>query len=208
MTTARERYEAKTRVVTFRVSRELYDELEKTRTQSKLSFADMIKLGAGIAQDEVRAKLGESANLKGRLRELRQTIEAERKSLSEIIKKERTERLAKLAKEIQVLRLFDLGWSIQEVSNKLGITDKESYDRFKEWGKLRNEKQATKDELVRRCLGHHIYWLQEQIAFHAVGKNLIEAKQQLAHCWSLQNDLSRLSVEERTFLLSEYSRFV
>ena len=44
--------------------------------------------------EEIRAKLEESANLKGRLRELRQTIEAERKSLSEAIKEERAERLA------------------------------------------------------------------------------------------------------------------
>ena len=45
MTTARERYEAKTSVVTFRVPKELYDELEKVKKETGLSFTDLIKLG-------------------------------------------------------------------------------------------------------------------------------------------------------------------
>jgi len=77
MSTARERYEAKTKVVTFRVNHELYDELKKLKAKSGLSFADLVKLGAGIAREEIEDKIEEIRNLQGRLEQLRETVQAE-----------------------------------------------------------------------------------------------------------------------------------
>jgi hypothetical protein len=45
MTTARERYEKKTKVVTFRVSQEMAREIAEMKTNTGLSNADLIKLG-------------------------------------------------------------------------------------------------------------------------------------------------------------------
>ena len=63
MTTDKKRYEQKTKVVTFRVSNEIYDQIEDAKAKTGLSNADLIKLGAGIAQEEIKAKLAELSGL-------------------------------------------------------------------------------------------------------------------------------------------------
>jgi len=63
MTTARERYEKKTKVVTFRVHQEVYDQIEEIKAKTMLSNADLMKLGAGIAQGEIKAKLADISGL-------------------------------------------------------------------------------------------------------------------------------------------------
>ena len=100
MTTARERYEAKTKVVTFRVSHELYDDLEEIRGKADLSFADLIKLGAGIAREEIEKKLSEVSELQDQLAELRKTIRQDQKTLESFIETTRKEQLAKLERRL------------------------------------------------------------------------------------------------------------
>jgi hypothetical protein len=112
---------------------------------------------------------------------------------------------SKLEQEIQILKLFDLGWTTQEVSFKLDISNKESYERFKEWGKLRRQRQAVQHELVKRCLQRHICSLQEHVHWRATKSSLDEAKSQLERCRSLMSDPSKLTEAERTFLITEYS---
>src|SRR4030067_2805839 len=101
MSTARERYEAKTRVVTFRVSQELYGDLEEIRKEANLSFADLIKLGAGIAREEIEKKLSEITKLQTQLTELRITIRQEKKTTEAFIETTRKEQFAKLERQCQ-----------------------------------------------------------------------------------------------------------
>ena len=208
MTTARERYEAKTRVVTFRVTRELYDEIQKLKADSGLSFADLIKLGAGKIEAKIEAKADEASELKDKLAELNEAIEAAQRKLSEIGQKERQVQLARLAKETEMFRLFDLGWTVREVSLKLSISDKESYGRFKEWGQIRKQRRVVQGELVRRCLQKHIGWLQEQILWRATGKDLAEAKEQMDYCQNLLSHPSNIDEGERAFLIGKYSYLI
>jgi len=51
------RYEAKTKVVTFRVAKEEYQQLEEVKMNTGLSNADLIMLGAGIAREKREARL-------------------------------------------------------------------------------------------------------------------------------------------------------
>jgi vacuolar-type H+-ATPase subunit I/STV1 len=74
MTTARERYEAKTRVVTFRVSQKEYQQLEEVKAKTGQSNADLIILGAGIAREKRKAKLTEASELENRLAQLKAAI--------------------------------------------------------------------------------------------------------------------------------------
>jgi len=108
MSTARERYESKTRVVTFRVSNELYKELEIIREDAELSFADLIKLGAGIAQEEINEKLEEVNYLQDKIYELKQTIKQEQEKLNSFIETAREKVLAKLEKQYNVYTLFSI----------------------------------------------------------------------------------------------------
>jgi len=75
MTRARERYEAKTRVVTFRVTKEVFNQIEEVKAAGGLSYGDLIKLGAGIASEEIRAKIAEASGLEARLSQLKAAIE-------------------------------------------------------------------------------------------------------------------------------------
>jgi predicted RNase H-like nuclease (RuvC/YqgF family) len=208
MTTARERYEAKTRVVTFRVQQELYDELMKIKTETGLSFADLVKLGAGITRDEIAGKIAETSNLQGKLEELKQAVQTEKQMVADTAAKERQEQLAKLEHEIQAFRLFDLGWSIEEAGFKLGMTQAEISQHFKVWSEMRGEREKVQVELLKKFLRSHITVLQEQILWRATGSALQESKIQLEHSRRMFNDPSRLTEEERDFLLTEYSYLV
>ncbi len=208
MTTARERYEAKTRVVTFRVQQELYDELMKIKTETGLSFADLVKLGAGITRDEIAAKITETSNLQKKLEELRAVVQAEKQLVADTAAKERQEQLGRLKHEIEVFRLFDLGWSIEEARFKLGMTQAEISQHFKVWSEMRGEKEKVQVELLKKYLRRHITVLQEQILWRATGSALQESKIQLEHSRRMFNDPSRLTEEERDFLLTEYSYLV
>ena len=208
MTTARERYEAKTRVVTFRVRQQLYDELMKIKGETGLSFADLVKLGAGITRDEIAAKIDETSNLQRKLEELRAVVQAEKQMVADTAAKERQEQLGRLKHEIQVFRFFDLGWSIEEVRFKLGMTQAEISQHFKVWSEMRGEKERVQVELLKKYLRRHITVLQEQILWRATGSALQESKIQLEHSRRMFNDPSRLTEEERDFLLTEYSYLV
>ena len=212
MTTARERYEARTKVVTFRVSEELYEDLERIRNEAGLSFADLIKLGAGIAREKIEQKLAEISHLKAQLTELRKSIRNEQKTLTESIDKEKKEKIAKLEHDYLIYQLFDTGWSTEEVRFRQRITDKEAYEYFNTWGKLRKRQQAVHNELLKRCLKKHISCLDEQIMWARFRgckpTELKEPQEQLEHCRRRLSDLSKLSKEEESFLISEYSHLV
>ena len=74
MKTAREPHEKKTKVVSSRVANEIYDQIEDTKAKTGLSNADLIMLGAGIAQEEIKAKLAELSGLDRKLAQLKVAI--------------------------------------------------------------------------------------------------------------------------------------
>ncbi len=73
--------------------------LRMSRQKARYPFADLIKLGAGIADSEIKAKLAETSNLKTKLTELRVAVQTEKKRLAEITQKERQEQFASLELE-------------------------------------------------------------------------------------------------------------
>jgi len=107
MNTARERYEAKTKVVTFRVSQELYAVLKRVQAESRLSFADLVKLGAGITREEIEDRIEEINNLQGRLKQLREEEQAGKQTVAEMIEKEKQVQHQKLERELEIFQLFD-----------------------------------------------------------------------------------------------------
>jgi hypothetical protein len=162
MTTARERYEAKTKVVTFRVHQEVFDQLEQVKTRTGLSFGDLVKLGAGIAQEEIKAKLAVVSGLEDRLAELSGSVKQEQQGLSEFLDEEQRRRLEELDTEVKAFRLFDRRWTVEEASCKLSIPQATAYHHFEEWAKERKDKRAIQRELLRKCLKKHIDRLKGQ----------------------------------------------
>ena len=211
MTTARERYEKKTRVVTFRVHQEEYEQVEEVKARTGLSNADLIKLGAGIAQDEIKAKLANISGLKDRLAELMASVRQEEQRLRESLDKERGRRLKELDTEMKAFRLFDRGWRVETVSYELGIPQATAHYYFEEWSKERKDKQAAERELLKRCLKKHIDRLEKQrlwaslIPGRASKEDLGTLQKQIDDCWRLLSVPEQMSKEDREFLIAEYS---
>ena len=208
MNTARERYEAKTKVVTFRVSQELYAELKRVQAESGLSFADLVKLGAGITQEEIEDKIEEINNLQGRLKQLREDEQAEKQTVADMIEKEKQAQHQKLERELEIFRLFDLGWSIEEVDYKLRLGRREVSKYFDEWAEKRGEREKLHEELLKKCLYNYILSLQENIRYRLVGHATEEAKQQLEYYRRMLANPSKLTEEEKTLLIADYSYFL
>lgn len=208
METARKRYEAKTKVVTFRVSQELYAELKRVQAQSGLSFADLIKLGAGIAREEIEDRIEEINNLQGRLKQLREEEQAGKQKVAEMIEKEKQVQHKKLEREIEIFRLFDLGWSIEEVDFKLRLGRREVSKYFNEWAEMRGEREKLQAELLKKCLHNYILSLKENIQYRLVGRATEEAKRQLEYYRRMLTNPTELTEEEKTLLIADYSYFL
>jgi len=211
MTTARQRYEQKTKVVTFRVRQELFDQLEEVKAGTGLSNTDLIKLGAGIAQEEIKAKLADISGLESRLAELKSSVEQEQQRLSKSLNEERKRRLKELDTEIKAFKLFDRGWRVETVSYKLGIPQATARHYFKEWSKERKDKQAAEMELLSRCLKKHIDRLDEQRVWagfrygRSAKEDVERLQKQIDDCWRLLSTPEQMGREDREFLIAEYS---
>ncbi len=208
MSTARERYEAKTKVVTFRVSNELYEELEDIREDADLSFADLIKLGAGIAREEIDEKLDEIDELKDKIDELRETVKTEQKQLDYYKETAQKEMMNNLEKQYKIYTLFDVGYSTDEVRFKLKLGSSEVFKHFKEWTELRGERKKLQIELLRKCLNNYLVSVRENIRYRLSGRRAEEAKQYLDYYQAKLADPSKLTKNEKTFLINNYSYFL
>lgn len=210
MTKARQRYEAKTRVVTFRVHQEMYSELEEVKGRCGLSYSDLIKLGAGIAQEEIKAKLADLSGLRHRVAELKASVEEERQRLNESLEEERRRRLEELDVEIAAYKLFDRGRRIETVGHKLKIPLARIRHYFDEWAEERNDKEAAERELVKRCLKEHIDRLEEDRLWDGVMRRaskgeLAVLQRGIDDCWRLLSVPEQMRREDREFLIAKYS---
>lgn len=211
MTTARERYEQKTKVVTFRVSLKDYNYLEEIKTKGGLSNSDLIKLGAGIAQEEINAKLAELSGLEDRLAELKASVREEQHRLSESLDEERRHQLEELATEMKAFKLFEQEWSPEEVAERLGLPKATAFDYLENWAKGKKDKQITERILLVKCLQKHIRHVQEQIRWYHLfpwqyNENLLnELEEQMEGLQQLLVDPSKISKGDKQWLLTEYS---
>ena len=208
MKTASEHHEKKTKVVTFRVANQIYDQIEDTKAKTGLSNADLIMRGAGICQEEIKAKLAELSGLDRRLAQLKVAIRQTQQELDRVIAQERKRRLAELDIEIEVFKLFDQGWTLVPVSFKMGIPRETAYRYFQEWGDVRNNKQAVEQELLRECLTKHLdvlkqrrYWGQLPPGYP---EYLEEVQEEIDYYEHLQSP-SEIDDVRKAFLLAEYS---
>ena len=202
MTTARQRYDQKTKVVTFRVSLEDYDHLEGIKAEGGLSYSDLIKLGANIASEEVKGKLEKVRGMEDKLAKLRMFVEGEERKLSESLDAERRRRREDLDTEIEAFKLFDRRWRIQIVSSKLDISEKRACHYFDQWVDERKDKEVAKKELLRRCLKEHITYLTSQgLSYNADKESLTK---RIDYCQCLMSTPDQMSQDDQEFLIARY----
>ena len=210
MGTARERYEAKTKVVTFRVDWELFHRLEEVRAKTGFSYGNLVKLGAGIADEEITRRLAEVSGLENKLAELKKAIRQAQQNLESCVAEEKRRRLAELDMEMEAFKLFDLGWRLDEVSLKLGINHDTAYHYFQNWSEIRNEKQAMEREFLSECLRKHLdvlkqrrYWCR---LLPGYSKQLEGVQEEMDYCQHLLEAPSEIDDDWKAFLRAEYSR--
>jgi hypothetical protein len=211
MTTARQRYEQRTKVITFRIGKEDSDKLEAVRAKAELSYADLIKLGGGIAQEEITAKLAQISGLESRLAELSSAIEQKEAEINQFLDEERARRLGELDREMNAFRLFEQGWSPEAVAEKLSLAKKTASDYLENWAKGKKDKQLVEQMLVVKCLQEHRRYVQGQIRWCRLfpwqyNENQVnELEEQLESLQQLLGDPSKISQDNKQWLLAEYS---
>ena len=209
MKMAREPHEKKTKVVSSRVANEIYDQIEDAKAETGLSNADLMMRGAGIAQEEIKAKLSKASGLDRRLAQLKMAIRQTQQELDRVIAQERKRRLAELDTEIEVFKLFDQRWALEEVSFKIGIPYETAYSYFQKWGDARNNKQAVERELLRKCLMKHLAVLKERRYWGQLPPGYpeyLEEVQEDIDCYEyLLQSPSEIDDVKKAFLLAEYS---
>ena len=210
MTGARQRYEEKTRVVTFRVNLEVYDELEEIRSKGGLSYADLIKAGAGIAGQEITAKLAQISGLESRLAELSNAVKEKEEELRRLVHEERVCRLQQLDTEMRAFKLFDCRWTVEQIKFKLGISHREVIQYFQQWVEERNDGRAVRREMLLQCLKEHIKELKSSKSWARILSSTPpgaaeDLDRQIGHYQNLLSAPSRINKAERGFLLAEYS---
>jgi hypothetical protein len=210
MTTARERYEKKTKVITFRVSQEMAQEIAETKVQTGLSNADLIKLGADIAREEIKAKLTKVTGLEARLAEVEASLLQEEQTLSEFLTAEKERRMKELDTDMEALHLFDQDWKVEEVSIKLGISQKTACRYFDKWADIRQDREAIQRELVRRCLLKHIEMLKSRRSWATIlsdysDEDRQEIEEAIETCQRLLSNLDHINQADKEYLIGEYS---
>lgn len=210
MTTARERYEGKTKVVTFRVDQEVFRQLEEVKAKSKLSYADLVKLGADISAAEIKSKMEERTCLEGKLAELKASIDQRRQEVDAFVAEEIKRRLADLDSEMQVYGLLDEGLSLEAVSYKLNIPLAKVLSCFQQLAKRREDKEGAERELLRACIRLHLENLRERrlaLVFRPPGyeQTQKQLEGEIAWCEHLLNFPHESDPESKEFLLARYS---
>jgi hypothetical protein len=208
---AQERYSQKTRTVSFRVPNELYDELEAIKAKNNLSYADFVKIGAGVCKREMQAKLKKIGGLENRIA----TLEGREKQLKleseQFLGEERRRRLKELDIELGSYKLFDRGWKPEAVSEKLGIERQAATHYFEEWQRDRLDRVAREKLQLERCLQEHINRLRRDIAWYQIwpdsfgGIKLEQLQSELNYATQFVGKLSRMPKAYRSSLISRYS---
>ena len=88
------------------------------------------------------------------------------------------------------------------------ISKTEASRHFKEWAKLRGEREKLQTELLKKCLQNYIASLREYIRYRATGRALEEAEQRLEHSRHMLIDPSKLTEYEKALLITDYSYFL
>jgi len=213
MANARERYDRKTKVVTFRVSLEVFRELEEIKAKGGLSYADLVKAGAGIAGEEVMGKLGRVSGLESRLAALVSAVKEKEEELGKFIDEERARRLRQLDSEMAAFKLFDRRWTTEQVRFKLGISRREALRYFRQWAEEHRDSRAIKREMLRQCLKEHVRKLKNDRSWARLWPStpqeaVDEMDRQIEHYQRLLGAPSKLSKAERQYLLAQYSATV
>lgn len=207
MTTARQRYEAKTKVVSCRVQLEEYDQLEEIKVKTGLSNGDLLKRGAGIAKDELGNKLAQKSGLEAELTKLRATIEEERQRLDE----QRQSSLDRLAIDMKALRLFSVGSGVEEVALKLGVSEETARKLFGEWAGIMQDREAASRELLKSYLKKHLGRLKNKRMWANVmpssytDEDRQQIEEQIEYCQYLLSHPSEITKEWDEFLTGQYS---
>ena len=201
------------KVVTFRVPREVFEQLEQVKRASGLSFGDLVKLGAQIADEQVKAKLAEITGLEDRLTELSASAEEEQERLEELLAEERERRFRELDTQIEALKLLDRGWSTEEVGFKLGLTAATLLQYLQEWRQERKDRPVIRRELLKACLRSHIDKLKKSLSWvnilpSAPEGRAEELETQIVDYQHLLATPSRITKWDKEFLLAEYSAIV
>ncbi len=201
----------KTKVISFRVPQEEYEIIEAYKLKNGLSNADVMRKGVGIGQEEIRARQAEVTALEKRASELKVSIVQMERDPDKAVAEEKKQRIVELNRELETIRLFEMGWSVEVVSFKMGISHQRAFYYLEQWDATQGGRQAFERELLRECLRLHIHKLERQrseclVFSKGSEETLGDLDETIIRCQRLLQHPSEIDDDSKAFLLAEYSR--
>jgi vacuolar-type H+-ATPase subunit I/STV1 len=201
----------KTKVISFRVPEEEYAIIEAYKLKNGLSNADVMRKGVGIGQEEIRARQAEVTALEKRASELKVSIVQMERDPDKAVAEEKKQRIVELNRELETIRLFEMGWSVEVVSFKMGISHQRAFHYLEQWDATQGGRQAFERELLRECLRLHIHKLERQrseclVFSKGSEETLGDLDETIIRCQRLLQHPSEIDDDSKAFLLAEYSR--
>ncbi len=201
----------KTKVISFRVPQEEYEIIESYKLKNGLSNADVMRKGVGIGQEEIRARQDEVTTLEKRASDLKASIGQKERDLDKAVADEKKRSIVELNRELETIRLFEMGWSVEVVSFKMGISHERAYHYLEQWDATQGGRQAFERELLRECLRLHIQKLKGQrfecVVFSKGSEETLgDLDENIIRCQRLSQHPSEIDDDSKAFLLAEYSR--
>ncbi|MFP3976022.1 MAG: hypothetical protein ACOC6S_03730 [Chloroflexota bacterium] len=140
-----------TTVVSFRIGKTDCQKLKRVKHDTGLSFADLVLMGAGIADQERRSKIAEHDGLEQRLSKAKIAAERAEREAEQAGAAERERRLATVDTELRAFELFSVGWSADQVAFELGLDPGDVYEFLKRWGEKRGQQEKVDVAMIRAC---------------------------------------------------------
>jgi hypothetical protein len=142
-----------TKVKSFRVDDDLDREIEKARNASGLSYADLIKLGAGISRSYIESKIDKQKHLQDKIDELVYRIQQKEEELERLsqpfeeqIEKEKARRKKQLEDEI-ARKKAEFNYRMERSYHELAQITEKIRELKEEKDKLEAQVKSKKAEL-------------------------------------------------------------
>jgi hypothetical protein len=197
-----------TKVISFRMESDDADQIEEIKAKTGHSNADLMKLGAGIDEEEIKKKMAPILDMETKLANLRQAACKEEQNFS----LERERRRKEIGTELQAYRLYSAGWDVGQAALKSGMTEENARRLYEEWLQLIGDQELIRLAQLRGYLKKHLkmlkaqrLWMPTTSCNNENEKEKAELEEQIKICGRMLIHPEEIDEESAQFLITEYS---
>ena len=197
------------KVVSFRVDKALFQQIEQSKKATGASYSDLIKRGADICITEVQTKLDEINKLSDKASHLGELIDEREEELNRTIEQERTERQEQLDTEFQNKRNIQED-ELKATRNKLFIVIDEVESQQNELTKIQQETEtykAERDKVSKQLVQYQQKHSENQMTLTTMMLAMMEIAGNMIQPSSQGNEVTSQNSKEVTTQQSKPSNY-